>query len=370
MSRLPRPARAGGSGGRHLLDLPRATGGAPTGGARLVHRLPPAPRLRGRWRRGLRPLPWREDDAGGAGRARACRLYELPRAARSGGRRGVVRFLPCERPCGARRSGDVRDVSLSARGTAGRRRVGVHELPCECRRLRHGRARRRRRVRGVPQAARVRGPGSAGALQDVPRARDVARGEQRGPSGLRVLSWSVRRARPGEGARVQYVPCQGASERPERTPAVRGLSRRARGRDGRGMLHLSRKRIRRSACVGPGRLRDLPPPPWSRWHRVAALVRELSRAFEPARAPYGRRSRGLRELSRRASRAAAGRPVDLHGELSRGSARSSASGRRVHRLPRVPAVGSDRGLADRAHRTFERIGFEPQRAAPQVVVPA
>jgi hypothetical protein len=216
----------------------------------------------------------------------------------------------------------------------------LHQLPCEGGDVRHGRARGRRGLRDVPQAPRLRGPRREGVVPGLPRARGGARRRESGSCRLRGVSWRVGGAQDRRAGGVRHLPCRRAEVRTRRSPAMRGMSRAARRGAHPYLRHVPRKGDRRPACDDPGRLRDVPSSPRTGWDRRAARVRDLPCAGHAARASHGARSRRVRELSCVASRAAARRSRNLHGELPHGQARSPASRTGLRRVPRVPAMNA------------------------------
>ncbi len=303
-----------------------------------MRRLPSTARLRRRRRPGVYPLPWAEDDPRGGRYTRTCNLHELPHPPRPDRRGRLVRGVPRHRARLARNEGSVRRLPRAARRGLASRRRGLHELPHERRRVRHGCACRRRGVRRVPQAARIRAAGPEIAMRDMPRTRNLSCRDQRRPPGLRLVPWTFPRARPRQRSRVRDLPCPRASQRAERTPEMPRVSRSARRTPDSGLRHLPQERSQRPTRVGPGRLRDVSPPPRTERRRGAAGVHHVPCALELARAPCRGRTCGLHELPRRAARAPARRPHHLHRHLPHRQARSSAPDDRMQRMPRVPAI--------------------------------
>ena len=174
-----------------------------------------------------------------------------------------VRPLPPGHPGRAWSPGSLRHLPQPARRRRRGRRGLVHELPREGRRVRYRRPRRRRRVRGVPQASSLRGAEREGPLRELPRARDHTRRDKRGSRRLQVLSWRGGGPCASAAGGVRHLPPRRGEVCARRPPALRRLSRAACRATPRDLRDLSRGQDRRPARDHPGRLRDVPSPPRS-----------------------------------------------------------------------------------------------------------
>jgi hypothetical protein len=175
----------------------------------------------------------------------------------------------------------------------------------------------------------------------LPRTGDDPRGVEPGTPGLRLVSWSVRRARTREGARVRNLSRQGAGERARGPSALSGVPRPARRRAHARVRHMPQERDDRNPRGRRRRVRDLPSSTRPRRNRGAPVVRELPRAVDASGAPCRRRPRGLYQLSRRAPRACPRRPRHVHGNVPHRQTRPPAERRGMHRVPRIPALVSE-----------------------------
>ena len=201
------------------------------------------------------------------------------------------------------------DSASSTRGD------GLHRLPHEGGPVRHGSARRRSCVRGVPQAPRVRDARRHVVVFHVPRARDSPRVDQCRPSGVRVVPRSLDCARPGLGSCVRYLPLQRAGNGSSGSPEVQGVSRPACRGTHAGVRQLSPGQGQGTARVGRRRMRDVPSAPRAGRRRVPTVMYDMPRSPWSPRPARSRRPCRLLDLSRGVARAAPGGPRDLHREL-------------------------------------------------------
>jgi len=326
-----------GRGDRGMRVVPRRGRPAPSGGARRVHRLPSAARLRSEPRR-VRGLPRRQDHTGRERGVRPPRLRQLPHAARAGRRPQRLRGMPPGRPGDSRERGSVHQLPRAPRRRSRLRRHHLHDLPLEGRRVRPERARRRHRLRVVSQAAWLLRTRREGRVPELPPSRGHAGRLEPGPRRVHVLPRRVRGTRAGESRRLRHLPCRRAEVGARRSSSLRRLPRAARRATNAGVRHLPREQGQRTTRVDRGRLRDLPPPARPARPPRTTRLPDLPRSGHLACASRGRGTRGVRELPRVPSRAAPRRPCGVHGDLPREQARSPARRPGLRRVPRVSTL--------------------------------
>ena len=340
--RLSRAARRGGRRGGKLRGVPCPTRRTETGRARRMPELSQGARRERRAGEGVRRLPLGEGDAGGQPRPEARGVHELPYAPRPIDGRVLLCRLPRGGAREARRSGRLRDVPRGPRPGVARRGAHVHVLSPEDRRQGRRCPRGPRRVRDLPQGARLfRGErrGRSRGVQRLSRTRDHARVDESRSLRLRELP---RNERPhtDEGARLRDLPREGGGDCDARSPELCRLPRASRGRRARGcdVHQLPRARVGEQARRRrEGRLFLVPPPARPRRGGTTARVCELSRAREAPCAARRERTFRLRELPHEPRPDAVG-PRDLYDRVSHRQARPPTGRRDVRGLSRVPEI--------------------------------
>ncbi len=336
-----------------VLVVPCATCGTASSGSRLVHRLPQDARFRGRRRAGVHPVPRRED-------RRWPRIRCRPtRSARAATRR--------MRPLRLRPRASV--VTRTSRSSTEGREPASPATRRTATTPRSSPPRARAVTRRWPRfdtAAHAGGVACEGChkphhfaglnpktLCETCHARETT---------LVAANQGHADCTSCHGAEVAHAPASppacGSCHVAEAKSAPAGHQRCEGCHDPHAgqpvpdLRHLSREQDRRPARDGPGRLRDVPSLPRSRWRRGSARVHDLPRSVLASRASRDRRTLQVFELPRVIARASARRPGDLHGQIATWTsvitspARRSATGAMSSGDERAPQRADSNGPVD------------------------
>ena len=287
---------------------------------------------------GVHPMPRREVDAGGRRRAGARRLHELPHAARARRGRRLLRRMPRDGACRARNPGTLRRLPCAARRrpapiaaacTSCHAQIAAVDtaahaggIACEACHKPHAFAMPDPRAVCVTCHAR-----ETSLVSTNPGHQDCAscHGTALAHAPAKALACESCHAKEQASAPSGHQSCQECHDPHAGLPAPACASCHKSEATG---VH----------AVGPRRLRDVPSPARTRRRRIPPVVRDVPRAFDPARAALRRGPRPVCELPRGAPRAAPCRSGHVHRKLPHRQARPSAASHGLQRVPRLSEI--------------------------------